>query len=192
MDEGLRGYFTKYDCSSADLNPIGGVSKVDLRAFLRHAAVVLDAPCLHEIAGAAPTAELVPSAGEDGAPLPPQLDEVDMGMSYDELACFGRLRMVGRAGPLSMYHSLRAEWPTLPPGEVAGKVEHFFKCYATNRHKMTTLPPAYHAEVYSPDDNRHDLRPFVYHGGWSRQFRCIRAAVAAEVGGGTHNAPFTA
>ena len=24
VDEGLRGYLTKYDCSSADINPIGG------------------------------------------------------------------------------------------------------------------------------------------------------------------------
>lgn len=31
VDEALRGYLTKYDCSSADLNPIGGVSKQDLR-----------------------------------------------------------------------------------------------------------------------------------------------------------------
>lgn len=30
IDEGLRGYFTKYDCSSADLNPIGGINKNDL------------------------------------------------------------------------------------------------------------------------------------------------------------------
>ena len=31
LDESLRGYFTKYDCSSADLNPIGSISKnVDL------------------------------------------------------------------------------------------------------------------------------------------------------------------
>lgn len=27
VDEGLRGYMTKYDCSSADLNPIGAISK---------------------------------------------------------------------------------------------------------------------------------------------------------------------
>lgn len=27
VDEGLRGYMTKYDCSSADINPIGGISK---------------------------------------------------------------------------------------------------------------------------------------------------------------------
>ena len=25
---------TKYDCSSADINPIGGFSKTDLKAFL--------------------------------------------------------------------------------------------------------------------------------------------------------------
>lgn len=30
----LTGYFTKYDCSSADINPIGGVSKTDLKNFL--------------------------------------------------------------------------------------------------------------------------------------------------------------
>ena len=32
----LIGYFTKYDCSSADLNPIGSISKADLRKFVRH------------------------------------------------------------------------------------------------------------------------------------------------------------
>ena len=34
VDEGLRGYLTKYDCSSADINPIGGISKTDLKGFL--------------------------------------------------------------------------------------------------------------------------------------------------------------
>jgi len=38
LDEGLRGYLTKYDCSSADINPIGGINKIDLKAFLRWAA----------------------------------------------------------------------------------------------------------------------------------------------------------
>lgn len=28
MDEALRGYYTKYDCSAADVNPIGGASDV--------------------------------------------------------------------------------------------------------------------------------------------------------------------
>jgi NAD+ synthase (glutamine-hydrolysing) len=27
---------TKYDCSSADINPIGGISKSDLRKFIQY------------------------------------------------------------------------------------------------------------------------------------------------------------
>ena len=38
VDESLRGYFTKYDSSSADINPIGGISKTDLRSFCRYMA----------------------------------------------------------------------------------------------------------------------------------------------------------
>ena len=59
VDEALRGYYTKYDCSAADINPIGGVglrcqackatvnvilicyqgiNKRDLKAFLKWAA----------------------------------------------------------------------------------------------------------------------------------------------------------
>jgi NAD+ synthase (glutamine-hydrolysing) len=34
LDEGLRGYFTKYDCSSADINPIGSICKKDIKKFL--------------------------------------------------------------------------------------------------------------------------------------------------------------
>jgi NAD+ synthase (glutamine-hydrolysing) len=36
VDESLVGYVTKYDCSSADLNPIGSICKRDLRDFLRY------------------------------------------------------------------------------------------------------------------------------------------------------------
>jgi hypothetical protein len=38
---------------------------------------------------------------------------------------------------------------------------------------MTVLTPAYHAEQYSPDDNRFDHRPFLYKANWSWQFRAI-------------------
>ena len=34
VDEALRGYYTKYDCSAADINPIGGINKRDLKGFL--------------------------------------------------------------------------------------------------------------------------------------------------------------
>jgi hypothetical protein len=42
----LRGYLTKYDCSSADINPIGGISKGDLRTFIRFARVRYELPTL--------------------------------------------------------------------------------------------------------------------------------------------------
>ena len=54
--------------------------------------------------------------------------------------------------------------------EVATKVKRFFVYYAINRHKMCTVTPAYHAEAYSPDDNRFDLRQFLYNAQWTRQF----------------------
>lgn len=56
---------------------------------------------------------------------------------------------------------------------MAQKVKRFFRMYSVNRHKMTTVTPSYHAESYSPDDNRFDLRPFLYNASWSWQFRCI-------------------
>jgi NH3-dependent NAD+ synthetase len=59
----LRGYFTKYDCSSgnvllhtpkialivslsADINPIGAISKVDLKKFIAYAQDAFELPVL--------------------------------------------------------------------------------------------------------------------------------------------------
>jgi NAD+ synthase (glutamine-hydrolysing) len=64
-------------------------------------------------------------------------------------------------------------WSHLAPSEVAAKVKRFFYYYSLNRHKMTTITPAYHAEAYSPDDNRFDLRQFLYNTKWTRQFKVI-------------------
>ena len=57
--------------------------------------------------------------------------------------------------------------------ELARKVMHFFRNYAINRHKLTTLTPSVHAENYSPDDNRFDLRPILLNVKWAFQFRRI-------------------
>jgi len=174
VDEALRGYLTKYDCSAADLNPIGGISKVDLKAFLVWGAEHLGYPTLREIVGAPPTAELRPeTAGAE------QTDEADMGMTYEELGVFGRLRKLGRCGPVSMFERLVRVWSDVEPAEVAAKVKHFFRNYAVNRHKATVLPPAYHAEDYSPEDNRFDLRQFLYRAAWPWQFRAIDERVEA-------------
>ena len=74
VDESLRGYMTKYDCSSADLNPIGGICKTDLKRLLVWAADRYTTPAIREIAEALPTAELRP-LGESKEDYT-QLDEV--------------------------------------------------------------------------------------------------------------------
>ncbi|CAG8544998.1 15877_t:CDS:2 [Acaulospora colombiana] len=169
VDECLRGYLTKYDCSSADLNPIGAISKIDLRKFINYAKTEFDLPILDEFLNSVPTAELEPITGDYV-----QADEVDMGMTYDELSVFGRLRKNERCGPFSMFSKLVHEWGSvLQPSEIASKVKRFFFYYSVNRHKMTTLTPSYHAETYSPDDNRFDLRPFLYNTAWSWQFKKV-------------------
>lgn len=60
----LRGYLTKYDCSSADINPIGGISKTDLKAFIAYAQVAFELPVLETFLNATPTAELEPITKE--------------------------------------------------------------------------------------------------------------------------------
>ena len=49
VDEALRGYMTKYDCSSADINPIGGISKGDLKRFLLYASETLGFRCMAKV-----------------------------------------------------------------------------------------------------------------------------------------------
>lgn len=160
VDECLRGYLTKYDCSSADLNPIGGISKTDLKNFIAWAQEQFELPILKDFLNATPTAELEPIT-ENYV----QSDEIDMGMTYEELSSFGRLRKVEKCGPHSMFVRLYHEWSQPPynykPEVIAEKVKRFWFFYAINRHKMTTMTPSYHAEQYSPDDNRFDLRPFL-------------------------------
>jgi len=175
VDESLRGYLTKYDCSSADINPIGGISKTDLKKFIAYAEGAFDLPILRSFLDAIPTAELEPISETYV-----QADEADMGMTYDELSVFGRLRKVEKCGPYSMFTKLVHEWGgILSPVQIAEKVKHFFFEHARNRHKMTTLTPSYHAESYSPDDNRFDLRPFLYPSRFPWQFKKIDQVAAA-------------
>ena len=54
---------------------------------------------------AIPTAELQPITETYV-----QSDEADMGMTYDELSVFGRLRKVDKCGPYSMFTKLVHEW----------------------------------------------------------------------------------
>lgn len=173
VGESLRGYLTKYDCSSADINPIGSIDKADLKRFIAWAEKEFEIPCLHEFLTAIPTAELEPITSSYV-----QSDEADMGFTYAEISIMGRLRKVNRLGPFGMFQRLVHDWsadreavpgdeaPFYTPDKVAYKVKSFFHFYAINRHKMTTLTPSLHCNEYSPDDNRFDLRPFLYPSFW--------------------------
>lgn len=166
VDEQLRGYLTKYDCSSADINPIGSISKVDLIRFIKWARINFELPVLQEFVDATPTAELEPITDTHV-----QSDEADMGFTYEELGILGRLRKIDKCGPYSMFMKLLHLWHgKKTPEETAQKVESFFWYYAVNRHKQTVSTPSYHAEQYSPDDHRFDLRPFLINPAfpWAR------------------------
>lgn len=170
VDESLVGYTTKYDCSSADLNPIGGISKTDLKKFILYTVDKFHYQSLMSVYSAPPTAELEPL--QDGKVL--QTDETDMGMTYEEISLYGNLRSKYRCGPYSMFAKLLSLWRQKhQPQEIANKVKHFFRRYAINRHKSTVLTPSYHAEIYSPDDHRFDLRQFLYNANWPFQFAYI-------------------
>lgn len=158
VDECLRGYLTKYDCSSADINPIGGISKTDLKRFIKWAEMNFDLPILGQFLDAVPTAELEPITESYV-----QSDEADMGFTYDELSILGRLRKTFKLGTVGMFERLVVDWSDrLQPRDVYKKVRDFMYYYAINRHKMTTMTPGLYLESYTPDDNRYDLRPFLY------------------------------
>ncbi|KAL3108183.1 hypothetical protein niasHT_016374 [Heterodera trifolii] len=159
VDESLVGYVTKYDCSSADINPIGAVSKDDLREFLCHVNANHNFPHLQSVIDSVPTAELRPL--KDGQIV--QTDEAEIGLTYRELSTFGKLRRPGCSGPYRMFQELVHIWhPAHNYDEIADKVRIFFRRYAVNRHKATVATPAYHANTYSNEDHRNDHRPFLY------------------------------
>lgn len=163
VDEQLRGYYTKYDNSSADLNPIGGISKSDLRSFIAWAKDNFELPVLAEFLDATPSAELIPFTSDSDAGV--QSDETEMGITYTELSFFGRLRKTFRMGPYSQFLEL---WQQMGgPGGVSAralyeKVRHFNTYFGINRHKMSIVTPSVHCSDYSPEDNRFDLRQILY------------------------------
>lgn len=78
LDEALRGYYTKYDCSSADVNLIGSFSKLRLKEMLKYFHQVHGFDSITEVLEATPSAELRPLKEGEIA----QTDEEDMGLTY--------------------------------------------------------------------------------------------------------------
>jgi len=183
-DESTRGFYTKYDASAADINPIGSYSKTDLRGYLhwcieKFSSAESDFSVIGNILEVVASPELTPedTSKEEGEGI--QDDEIDIGMTYADLYMFGLLRKRDNLGPLSIFQRMCKEYlgkeihvintaaqthfiEAATPTKIAAKVETFFKFYGQHRNKMTILTPAIHATNYSPDDNRFDQRPFLY------------------------------
>ena len=181
-DAALRGYFTKYDCSSGDLNPIGALSKSMLRRFIVWAADRKDMPTLHVIAAQRnhTCLERGHHSGHVVQAIQPDPLISDT-MTHEEVSEFGKLRKDDRCGPVMLFHKmLKRASDTLSPASVAMQVKRFFVHYAAHRHKMTTLTPSYFLESHASDDNRYDPRQFIYDSSWAWQFHRIDRMVAKD------------
>ena len=168
-DEILVGYYTKYDASAADINPIGSLSKTYVNRILEYYGKKINP--LRYIRLATPTAELVKPAdvAKDQAPPARQTDETDMRITYAQIYEMGKLRAAGY-GPIDAYIKI-IENPHLTEifredpnkkerRDVKTTIELFYNRYNINRNKTTIIPPSVHL-LPSPDDNRYDLRPFL-------------------------------
>jgi NAD+ synthase (glutamine-hydrolysing) len=127
-DEALRGFYTKYDAASADVNPIGSFSKHDLRKFLFYCMATkfraqnqeiypekfneetidgLVVPpeypfkILHSILTVVASPELEP-VSEDGTI---QDDELAIQLTYPDLYDFGIMRK-NKLGPIGMFNKM--------------------------------------------------------------------------------------
>ena len=141
IDEGLVGYGTKYDCSSGDINVIGGLNKVlvqKILAYLLETYPKLTA--IKDILNAKPSAELVPVRTGHTA----QTDEEDMGLTYKQIKEFNDLRNLELCGIVSTFQALCEMYPDQDPQLIKSKCETFFARYFMNRHKSTISTPGPH------------------------------------------------
>lgn len=101
LDEALTGYFTKYDCSSGDLNLIGSLNKMNIRACMKFLHEKYGAAIINEIIEAPSSAELVPPTGNQA-----QNDEEEIGMTFEQLNVMNDLRMKQKCGIVSIFESM--------------------------------------------------------------------------------------
>lgn len=90
-------------------------------------------------------------------------DEQDMGLSYEELSIFGRLRRIERLGPFGMFQKCLVLFHDMTPRQVFEKVRRFNHYYGINRHKTETLTIGY---VPAPEPMFPCLHPTAPRSVW--------------------------
>lgn len=155
LDETLTGYYTKYDCSSGDLNLIGSLSKIDIKETLLHLHSQLGWEVIKDIAEARATADLKPSAVA-------QSDEEEIGLSFKEIDVFADLRINKNASIVNFYKEAQKIFWEYSAEELMNKISIFFTRYSRNRHKVEVLTTSLHLTNKSSSGKRFDLRPMIY------------------------------
>ncbi|GAB65841.1 NAD synthase [Plasmodium cynomolgi strain B] len=140
LDETITGYYTKYDCSSGDINLIGNVSKILIKETMCLLAndPMYDLSICNSLNQYHPSAELKPLDNT-------QTDEDDLNLKYLEIKLLGILKHNFFLGPSSMLHYLsRYFWPEslMSKADLLEKVKTFFSRNVQNVHKVLILPPA--------------------------------------------------
>jgi NAD+ synthase (glutamine-hydrolysing) len=155
LDETLTGYFTKYDCSSADLNLLGTMSKIDIKKTLHFLHKHYHQSVISDIENAKATADLRPSTVE-------QNDEDEIGLTFKEIDVFANVRTERNCSVVSFYKVAKGLLPDIADEVLYDKIKNFFQRYARNRHKTEVLTTTLHLTSKSCSSKRFDLRPIVY------------------------------
>jgi NAD+ synthase (glutamine-hydrolysing) len=150
LEENLCGTHIKYGLSSGDINPIGCISERDLRSYLK-------------------TYSHIPGVSNLlNEPTHPLINENQLTLTLSEVEYLSHLRKIKKLGPFQTFLSCYNLWgDALKTSE---KVKLFFITYSKNRHKSTVLTPLLQFDASGCDDNRYDLRQFLYNQSWTSQF----------------------
>ncbi|SCM20394.1 glutamine-dependent NAD(+) synthetase, putative [Plasmodium chabaudi adami] len=138
LDESILGYFTKYDCSSGDIDIIGNVSKILIKETMCYIAnsPIFDLQILNKINSYSPSAELKPLENK-------QIDENELNLKFVEIKLLTILKNKFSLGPSSMYYYLSQYfWPNMSKSDIFDKIQIFFTKIYKNIHKLFILPPS--------------------------------------------------
>lgn len=174
VNETILGYFTKYDCSSGDVNLIGSISKKNIYKVLEYMYDKHKDDSIKAIWDAKPSAELRPDDTDGGA----QTDEKELGLTYTDIFALTQLRNVSEYGIVSTYEYLCDIFPDVDRELIFTKIKRFYRLYRKNRHKTTILTPSVHISSNSCDDARYDFRPFLYQTDNAYEFDIIEKLVS--------------
>ncbi|GAW80330.1 glutamine-dependent NAD(+) synthetase [Plasmodium gonderi] len=140
LDETITGYYTKYDCSSGDVNIIGNVSKILIKETICLLAndPTYNLTICNFINQFHPSAELKPLDNK-------QTDEDELNLKYIEIKLLTILKNNFFLGPFSMFHYISKYFWTstmMSKADIYNKIKAFFLRNIHNTHKLFILPPS--------------------------------------------------